>query len=121
MTAIVVRPPSFRKPDTPPLLNRDARLSYRLRDELLLDNLLPGNRAFGYRRVIALIGIAPIPNRRCGCTGIRRIIIAVVRSRCQRSPEESKANTETYRGTNSPPAAAAMPATTPAMPVTAVP
>jgi len=39
-----------------------------------------------------LIGIAPIPNRRCGCTGIRRVIIAIVvativRSRHERSPE----------------------------------
>jgi hypothetical protein len=38
-------------------------------------------------------------------------------------PEESKANAETYRGSNSPPAAvtATMPTTTPAMPATAVP
>ena len=58
----------------------------------LLNNLTPRNWAFGYRRVIALIGIAPIPNRRCGRAGIRGIIIAiviatVVGSRCERSPE----------------------------------
>ena len=52
----------------------------------------PRNRTFGYRRVIALIGIAPIPNRWCGCTGIRLVIIAVVvttviRSRRERAPE----------------------------------
>ena len=35
-----------------------------------LNNFSPGNRAFGYRRVIALIGIAPIPNRRLRRTGI---------------------------------------------------
>ena len=44
----------------------------------LLNNLSPRNRAFGYRRVVALIGVATIPNRRCRCTGIRRVIVAVV-------------------------------------------
>ena len=44
----------------------------------LLNNLSPRNRAFGYRRVVALIGVAPIPNRRCRCTGIRRVIVPVV-------------------------------------------
>jgi DNA polymerase III epsilon subunit-like protein len=46
--------------------------------EALLNNLSPGNRALGYRRVIPLIGIAPIPNRRCGRTGIGGITIAIV-------------------------------------------
>ena len=46
----------------------------------------------GYRRVIPLIGIAPIPNRRPRRTGIRGVIIAIViaaviGSRCERSPE----------------------------------
>ena len=44
----------------------------------LLNNLSPRNRAFGYRRVVTLIGIAPIPNRRCGCTGIRGVVIATI-------------------------------------------
>ena len=44
----------------------------------LLNNLSPRNRAFGYRRVVTLIGIAPIPNSRRGCTGIREVIVAVV-------------------------------------------
>ena len=44
----------------------------------LLNKLPPPNRTFRYLRIIALIGIAPIPNRRCGCTGIRRVIVAVV-------------------------------------------
>jgi len=57
-----------------------------------LNNFSPGNRAFGYRRVIALIGIAPIPNRRLRRTGIRGVIVtiviaAVIGSRCERSPE----------------------------------
>jgi len=47
----------------------------------LLNNLSPGDRAFGHRRVIALIGIAPIPDRRCRCARIRRVIIAVVIAR----------------------------------------
>ena len=59
---------------------------------MLLNNWSPRNRAFGDRRVIALIGVAPIPNRGCGCTGIRGVIVAVViatiiRSRRERSPE----------------------------------
>ena len=81
----------------------------------------PRNRAFGDHRVVALIGVAPIPNRRCRCTGIRRVIIAiiiatVIRSRCEYSPEKSKASTETYCGTNSPAATV-----TTMMPTTAVP
>ena len=45
-----------------------------------------------YCRVIALIGIAPIPNRRPRRSGIRGVIIAVViatiiGSRGERSPE----------------------------------
>jgi len=52
---------------------RRARVFYAL-----LNNLPPQNRTFRYLRIIALIGIAPIPNRRCGCTGIRRVIVAVV-------------------------------------------
>jgi nitrite reductase/ring-hydroxylating ferredoxin subunit len=45
----------------------------------LLNHLSPRNRAFRYLRVIALIGIAPIPNRRSGCTGIGCVIIASAR------------------------------------------
>jgi hypothetical protein len=57
-----------------------------------LNNLSPGNRALGYRRVIPLIGIAPIPNRGCGCVSIRGVTIAVIEStvvgsHCYRSPE----------------------------------
>jgi hypothetical protein len=44
----------------------------------LLNNLSPRNRALGYRRVIPLIGIAPIPNRGCGCPGIGGVTIAIV-------------------------------------------
>jgi hypothetical protein len=57
-----------------------------------LNNLAPGNRAFGYRRIIALIGIAPKPNCRPRRTGIGGIIVAIVvaaviGSRRERSPE----------------------------------
>ena len=45
---------------------------------MLLNNLSPRNRAFGDRRVIALIGIAPIPNSGCRCAGIRRVVVAVI-------------------------------------------
>jgi hypothetical protein len=55
-------------------------MAYRSR---LLNNLSPRNRALGYRRVIPLIGIAPIPDRRRGCPGIRGVTIAsVIGSRC---------------------------------------
>jgi hypothetical protein len=56
----------------------DAEISpmaYRAR---LLNNLSPRNRALGYRRVIPLIGIAPIPDRRHGCPGIGGVTIAIV-------------------------------------------
>ena len=74
----------------------------------LLNNLPPRNRAFRYLRVIALISIAPIPHRRCGWTGIRRVIVpivvaAVIRSRRQRSPKQAKANTEAKGPTPQPP------------------
>jgi hypothetical protein len=66
----------------------------RLRDfpTRSLNNFSPGNRALRYRRVVALIGIAPIPNRRSRRTCIRGVIIAIViaaviGSRCKRSPE----------------------------------
>ena len=45
---------------------------------LLLNNLSPRNRALGYRRVVPLIGIAPIPNRGCGCPGIGGVTVAIV-------------------------------------------
>jgi hypothetical protein len=74
------------------------------------------------------MGIAPIPRHRSGATGVGRIIIAIVvaaviGSGRQHSPEQSKANTKTYRGANSPTAAVTpmMPVTIPTMPVTAVP
>jgi hypothetical protein len=43
-----------------------------------LNNLLPRNRALGYRRVIPLVGITPIPHRGCGCVSIGRVTIAVI-------------------------------------------
>ena len=52
---------------------RRARVFYAL-----LNNLPPRNRTFWYLRIIPLVGIAPIPNRRCGCTGIWGIIVAVI-------------------------------------------
>ena len=44
----------------------------------LLNNWPPRNGAFGYHRVVALIGIAPIANGGCGWTGIRRVVVAVI-------------------------------------------
>ena len=92
----------------------------------LLNNFLPRNRALGYRRVIPLIGIAPIPNRRSGCTGIGGVTIVIsiiIGSRCQRATEQSEANAETYCRSNSPAATVMtmMPAATATMPATAVP
>ena len=52
-----------------------------------LDNWLRLYRALGYRRVIPLIGIAPIPNGGCRCAGkggvtIAIVIATVIGSRC---------------------------------------
>lgn len=55
-----------------------SRRSGRGSTQALLNNLLPRNRAFGYVRVVALIGVAPIPNGWRGCTGIGRVIVAVI-------------------------------------------
>ncbi len=55
-----------------------ARNRPKGRFRLSLNNLLPRNRAFGYRRVRPLIGIAPIPNGGRRCPGIGRVTIAVV-------------------------------------------
>jgi hypothetical protein len=43
-----------------------------------LNNFSPRDRAFGHRGVVALIDIAPVPNRWRGCTGIRRVFVAVI-------------------------------------------
>ena len=77
---------------------------------MLLKDWSPWHRALRYRRIPALEGIAPIPNG-----GWRRLSR---RQRCR--PEYSKANAETYCGSNSPPpTAATMPAATTAVPATA--
>ncbi len=71
-----------------------------------LNDLLPWNRPLGHRRGKTLIGIAPISNGGCRCPGIGRVTIAIViatviGSRCKCSPEESKADARTYRGSSS--------------------
>ena len=43
-----------------------------------LDKGLPGYRALGDRRVISLIGIAPIPNRGRGRPGVGVVTVAIV-------------------------------------------
>src|SRR5207244_2321942 len=78
--------PDYRSPPgqvcNDPFSRLDRRLtpprSGRAGSYNLLNNLSPGNRALRYRGVIALIRIAPIPNRGFGCPGIRGVVIAIV-------------------------------------------